>query len=121
MPLCLTFIKDFSIYTNYVKNAQQKRHQTFRLIDRKIRPKRNITANNITIIAAHGTFIIAEINNPATPHTIDIIIDSTTIILNRGANISAIICGNVSIDINSIIPTSRMVSTIHTATMAVII
>lgn len=51
----------------------------------------NITANNITIIAAHGTLMVAEMNNPVTPHAIDIIIDSITIILNRGANISAII------------------------------
>ena len=27
----------------------------------------NITANNITIIAAHGTLIDADINNPTTP------------------------------------------------------
>ena len=94
--------------------------KNYRRIETTNRPIRNITANKITIIAAHGTLIAAEINNPATPHTIEIIIDSNTIILNRGANISAIIWGNVSIDIKSIMPTRRIVSTIHTATMAVI-
>ena len=79
----------------------------------------NIIANNITIIAAHGTLMVAEMNNPVTPHAIDIIIDNITIILNRGANISAIIWGNVSIDMSSIMPTRRMVSTMHTATNAV--
>lgn len=59
--------------------------------DATIFPTTNTTANNITIIAAQGTFIIAEINSPTTPHTIDINIDNSTIILNRGANISAII------------------------------
>ena len=97
------------------------KNKNYRRIETTNRPIRNITANKITIIAAHGTFIIAEINKPATLHTTEIIIDNNTIILNRGANISAIIWGNVSIDIKSIIPTNLIVSTIHTATIAVII
>ena len=57
----------------------------------KTRTKINVIANKITITAAVGTFISAEIKSPETPQITEIIIDHTTIILNRGANISAII------------------------------
>ena len=73
----------------------------------------------ITIRADAGTSIAALIISPPRLHTRDIITERPIMELKRWVNISATSCGSTNMDISSITPTSFMVSTMATATKAV--
>ena len=75
----------------------------------------HIPANVSTISAEAGTSITAPRNSPAVQPTALTATDSHSSGFMRPTNISAIITGNVSIDIRSITPTSLIVNTIQTA------
>jgi hypothetical protein len=74
-----------------------------------------------TMIAEQGTSTVAAINRPATPVTIDTIIEPSIMLLKRRQKISAVMIGSESIDIKSITPTKRIVKTIQMATSTVIV
>lgn len=84
-------------------------------------PAMKTPARSITITAEHGTSIAAARKRPATQHVTDTTTDATAIVLKRWKKVSATIWGSVSIDMSSIMPTRRMVSTMQTATITVIV
>lgn len=75
----------------------------------------------MTIIAEHGTSTNVPSNRPPTLQTTEIITDSNIMTRKRLENTSAVIIGIDSIDISSMTPTSRIVSTMHTAIITVIV
>lgn len=74
-----------------------------------------------TMIAEHGTSVAADRKIPAMLVAMDMAVDMSIMPKNRWFHVSAISTGTVSIDISNIMPTSLMVSTIHTATSMVMV
>ena len=76
-------------------------------------------ASKSTITAEHGTSTAADINSPVTEAASDIKADTTATGTKRLHHTSAVIIGSDIIDISSIMPTRRIVSTIQSATSTV--
>lgn len=79
----------------------------------------NMETREITIRAEQGTSMMAPIKRPVTELTREIIAEAIIIFLRSWQNVSAIIIGSDNIDIRSMMPTSRMVKTMHKAIMTV--
>lgn len=80
-----------------------------------------VATRTITISAEQGTSMMVPSISPPTLQAADTPIDMNIMFLNRLLNNSAVIWGNASIDISNIMPTSLMVSTMHTATNTVMV
>ena len=77
------------------------------------------TARISTISAEQGTSITVERKRPPREATAENTADAMAIGVNLCQKTSAVIIGSDIIDISSMMPTRRMVSTIHTATSTV--
>ena len=78
-------------------------------------------AITITIIAEQGTSIMVPMKRPIRLHMRDMPTEANIMALNRRKNISAVIIGSDSMDISSMMPTRRIVSTMHTAISTVMV
>ena len=82
---------------------------------------KNIAAKTATMRAEQGTFIATERKSPVSEPISEIATEASIMLLYLWKKFSAIICGRESIDISSIMPTSLIVKTIHSAIRTVIV
>lgn len=85
------------------------------------RERMKVVARMMTMSAEHGTSMMAPMNRPAIELTREMIAEVIIMVLRLWLNVSAIIIGSDIIDIRSMMPTSRMVRTMHRAIMTVMI